>query len=320
MKKFVSIILVAMMVCCLAVTAMADTAFTATITNANVIAGETVTVKVTLSQAITDVGSGNLEVTYPASLTLVDAEWIVDALIVDFDLDTDRGVFAFETTDTISGDIAALTFIADGATPGDELTVSAMFRVKDGMNTELSVDVADGKITVEDAECQHDFNTNWSSDADYHWHNCKNGCGEIADKAAHVYSNACDKTCNVCGAKRTVTHDYSEEWVIEADSHWKECKECGAKTQNGPHMGTVLVGAKAASCDEDGYTGDMCCICGKLMTKGTVIPATGHHYVNGKCVDCGADENPQTGDALAILVAVAVVSVGAAALTFKKRK
>ena len=318
MKKFVSIILVAMMVCCLAVPAMADTAYTATIGSASALAGENVTVKVTLSQEIAGIGSGNLEVTVPEGLTLVDAEWLVDALITDFDLEGKRGVFAFEATEAISGDIAELTFkVADTAEKNDTFTVSGMLRLKDGDSADVTVTVSDGTITV---NCEHDFNTGWSSDADYHWHNCKNGCGEIADKAAHVYSSACDKTCNVCGAKRNVTHDYSEEWVIEDDSHWKECKECGTKTQVGPHMGTVLVGAKAASCDEDGYTGDMCCVCGKLMTKGTVIPATGHHYVDGKCVDCGADENPQTGDALALLVAVAVVSMGAAALTFKKRK
>lgn len=46
--------------------------------------------------------------------------------------------------------------------------------------------------------------------------------------------------------------------------------------------------AKKALCLEDGYTGDTyCSVCGELLEKGEVIPATGHHFENGKCVDCG---------------------------------
>ena len=39
---------------------------------------------------------------------------------------------------------------------------------------------------------------------------------------------------------------------------------------------------------EDGYTGDTYCkSCGARIAKGTVIPATGHSYVNGVCTVCG---------------------------------
>ena len=55
-------------------------------------------------------------------------------------------------------------------------------------------------------ECEkgnHEFETAWTPDATYHWHKCKN-CDEIADKAAHVYDNNEDVTCNLCGYERTV--------------------------------------------------------------------------------------------------------------------
>ena len=52
---------------------------------------------------------------------------------------------------------------------------------------------------------------------------------------------------------------------------------------------TELVGAKAATCTEDGYTGDeVCKTCGETVKKGEVIPATGHDYKDGKCTVCGA--------------------------------
>lgn len=319
MKKIVSIVLVAMMLCCLAVPAMAEVAYTATISNSNAYAGSSVTVKVTLSQEIEGIGSGAAEVSVPSGLTLTAAEWLIDgASLTDFDVETKRGVFAFDSVESISGDVLSLTFAVDaGAAVEDTFKVSATLKVVDGSRNETNVDVADGTIIV---ECQHNFNTGWTTDETYHWHKCGNNCGDIADKAEHVYTNACDKTCNVCGFKRTTNHEFSEEWVIEETDHYKYCTKCGVKTQVGSHMGTVLTGAVAADCDDDGYTGDYYCVCGKLMTKGSSIPATGHHYVDGKCVDCGLDENPQTGDALALLIAVAVVSMGAAALTFKKRK
>ena len=52
---------------------------------------------------------------------------------------------------------------------------------------------------------------------------------------------------------------------------------------------TELVGAKAATCTEDGYTGDeVCSVCGDTITKGKKIEHFGHNYVNGKCATCGA--------------------------------
>ncbi|MBQ3356724.1 MAG: hypothetical protein IJG45_06385, partial [Oscillospiraceae bacterium] len=60
------------------------------------------------------------------------------------------------------------------------------------------------------------------------------------------------------------------------------------------HENTTLTGAVAASCTTDGYTGDYICDdCGATVTAGTVIPATGHNYVDGVCSVCGAVEGVQ---------------------------
>ena len=105
-------------------------------------------------------------------------------------------------------------------------------------------------------------------------------------------------------------------------------------TETLPSLGhkTQLVGAKAAACTEDGYTGDeVCKTCGVTVKKGEVIPATGHHYEDGKCTVCGETdpnykpEQPgvKTGDEshLALYLAAASVSLlAAAALLLGKKK
>ena len=54
---------------------------------------------------------------------------------------------------------------------------------------------------------------------------------------------------------------------------------------------TELVGAKDATCTEDGYTGDeVCKVCQAVVKQGEVIPALGHDYKDGKCSRCGAEE------------------------------
>ena len=46
----------------------------------------------------------------------------------------------------------------------------------------------------------------------------------------------------------------------------------------------------AATCTEDGLTaGSHCAACGEVLEAQEVIPATGHHYVDGKC-HCGEEE------------------------------
>lgn len=60
---------------------------------------------------------------------------------------------------------------------------------------------------------------------------------------------------------------------------------------------TELVGAKAATCTEAGYTGDeVCSICGETIKEGEVIPATGHHFKGNTCPDCG--ETRSTADTI----------------------
>ena len=57
------------------------------------------------------------------------------------------------------------------------------------------------------------------------------------------------------------------------------------------HNQTNISNEKEATCTETGYTGDeVCTTCNEIITKGTMLPSKGHHYVNGICTNCGQDD------------------------------
>ena len=90
--------------------------------------------------------------------------------------------------------------------------------------------------------------------------------------------------CSVCG-KLFADAEGQKETTLEALT----IPALGHKTQ--------LVGAKPATCTEDGYTGDeVCTVCGETIKKGEVIPATGHktQLVGAKAATC--TEDGYTGD------------------------
>lgn len=61
------------------------------------------------------------------------------------------------------------------------------------------------------------------------------------------------------------------------------------------HRNTKVQNAKAATCGADGYTGDtICADCGKTLSTGSVIPATGKHTLDGTghCTGCDYYQKP----------------------------
>lgn len=88
---------------------------------------------------------------------------------------------------------------------------------------------------------------------------------------AHAYDEGTVKTSSTCAAEGKMTYT---------------CTVCGAAKNavlaidpgNHSTYGTRTVGALAANCGSDGYTGDIYCKgCGELVNKGSTIPATGRH-------------------------------------------
>lgn len=92
--------------------------------------------------------------------------------------------------------------------------------------------------------------------------------------------------------KVTVTDGYSRVDYAVIERMWKD-----------PHVHSgTLVKGKEATCTEPGVKDYYTCSCGKYfedeectkeitnLEEWKVIPATGHHFENGVCVDCGAKE------------------------------
>ena len=87
-------------------------------------------------------------------------------------------------------------------------------------------------------------------------------------------------------------HSPDAAWSSDADGHWHACSGCADKLDYEVHT-PKTVNAKAATCTEDGYTGDtMCSVCGYEISQGESVPATGHSftsYVPNGDAACTAD-------------------------------
>ena len=95
------------------------------------------------------------------------------------------------------------------------------------------------------------------------------------------------------GCESTGVRTYTATVTLEGRTY------TDTKTETIPATGhdTQLVGAKPATCTEDGYTGDeVCKTCGVTVKKGEVIPAAGHdtELVGAKAATC--TEDGYTGD------------------------
>ena len=118
----------------------------------------------------------------------------------------------------------------------------------------------------------------WSKDGTNHWHECTdaacpNQSESIKDKAAHVYDDDADTTCNVCGYVRTVTppaHEHSYgDWSKDGTNHWHECTDAAC-----PNQSESIKDKAAHVYDDDADT--TCNVCGYVRT--VTPPAHEHSY------------------------------------------
>mgnify|MGYP004516954465 CR=1 FL=1 len=107
-------------------------------------------------------------------------------------------------------------------------------------DTDTTCDVCGYERTVTPPAHEHSYG-DWSKDGTSHWHECTdiecpNREESITDKAAHVYTDDTDTTCNVCGYERTVTppsHEHSYgDWSKDGTSHWHECADTDCPNRN----------------------------------------------------------------------------------------
>ena len=127
----------------------------------------------------------------------------------------------------------------------------------------------------------HDWDTAWSGDDTHHWHEC------TADG------------CTITGNSQKL--GYGVHTGGTATCHTKAvCDECGeeygafnAANHDG---GTEERNSVAATCTEDGYTGDTYCIgCGERIAEGSVIAAFGHTLTHCERVEatCTTEGNAE---------------------------
>lgn len=95
-------------------------------------------------------------------------------------------------------------------------------------------------------------------------------------------------------------HSPGTEWSSDADGHWHVCSGCADKLDHEAHT-PKTVNAKAATCSEDGYTGDTACsVCGYKISQGESVPATGHDWGEwavsepATCTDDGVEKRTCT--------------------------
>ena len=132
-------------------------------------------------------------------------------------------------------------------------------------------------LTVTPPAHEHRYG-DWSKDGTNHWHECTdNDCPNreesIKDKAAHVYTDDADTTCNICGYVRTVTppaheHRYGD-WSKDGTNHWHECTDADC-----PEQSESIKDTEAHIYDDDADT--TCNVCGYVRT--VTPPAHEHRY------------------------------------------
>ncbi len=173
-----------------------------------------------------------------------------------------EGLTLNETTGEISG------------TPTAEGT--AKFTVK--AENSAGSDTKELSITItKDAPPSHEHSYgDWSKDGTSHWHectdtDCPNREESITDKAAHVYTDDTDTTCDVCGYERTVTppaHEHSYgDWRKDGTSHWHECTDTDCPNRE------ESITDKAAHV----YTDDTDTTCDVCGYERTVTPPSHEH-------------------------------------------
>ena len=144
-----------------------------------------------------------------------------------------------------------------------------------------------------------------------------------ANNAAHV-ENVTATVTNAVTTEATCETDGVRTYTAKVTFEGKEYTDTKTEVIPATSHDTELVGAKDATCTEDGYTGDeVCKVCQTVVKQGEVIPALGHDYKDGKCSRCGAEEpttpvepgKPATGDSSTLVLWLALLAISGMAVT-----
>ncbi|MDD6970139.1 MAG: formylglycine-generating enzyme family protein [Treponema sp.] len=146
-------------------------------------------------------------------------------------------------------------------------------------------------------EHTHTYSTEWTSDAENHWYECR--CGEKSEKAKHSFGNwtvtkeateetegSKKRTCTVCGYTATEaieklahTHTFAEEWSRDESNHW-HAATCGhdVTDSKAEHSFGEWSVTKAATEEEAGSKEKSCSVCGYTATEAIEKLAHTHKF------------------------------------------
>lgn len=121
------------------------------------------------------------------------------------------------------------------------------------------------------------------------WSSSDNDVAEVSDgvvsaKAAGTavitataHDGGLQASCTVTvGAATTHTHNFSNEWSMDNDSHWHACSGCDEISDKATHQWDAGKQTTAPTCTTDGVKTFTCSVC--QQTKTETIPATGHRF------------------------------------------
>gem|GEM_PF-4498425 len=130
-----------------------------------------------------------------------------------------------------------------------------------------------GRTKTETIAAKGHTYSEWENDANSHWKKCVD-CGAIGHQVTHGWNagevtkaSTCTAmgirtyTCATCGRKKTETiaakgHIYSSTLKNDADNHWEECVDCGAKKNIIAHANAVYLkqtGEREVKCSACGF-------------------------------------------------------------------
>ncbi len=233
MKKIMIALLSVLLLTALLIPAAAEgtPVFTVTPSKTSTYPGDTVEITVSVSQGKYNSFGFHFNYSESAFEFVKAVSTVQGATMNDFDENKKVLTVAFQGETEFSGNILKVTLKVKPDADQKEYSFGGSGTFTNQSQTSATAGtVKTGSVTV---GCQHQF-TKWEKvDDQTHRRTCSK-CQKV-EKSGHVYDNDCDPTCNGCGAKRDVKHQWQVKWTYDKSGHWHECAVCDEKTKVEPH-------------------------------------------------------------------------------------
>ena len=297
MKKYICLILSALLMVSLCISANAQSV--ATISGADTVAvGKTVELTIALSDMET-VSTLGVSVKSAGALKVVSGQFLKNGAAASFDAEKGNGVmFVGATGTSLNGNLLKVVLKGESYSATETVTVTVL-----KLSGKTPVTVATATKSVQVVCASHNFGKATQVDAKEHTKTCTT-CG-YSEKSAHTWDDGIVTSianctapgtkrfeCTSCGAIKTEVlpagenHKYGNFKTIvkatctAAGSEERVCSVCNKiDSRTIPAVGHQLQSSakivKEATCTETGVATGKCGLCYKSVS--TVIPAKGHH-------------------------------------------